>query len=344
MNLKKILLLLFLLLLIGGGIVGYSFYSHIYHPNTLANGALYIKTSSDLEQVMAELKPLLDNVNAFEWVARKKNYHNLIKPGKYEIVEGMNNNDLVDLLRSGEQVPVKVSFNNQDTLEKLAGRIALQIEADSTALLSVFQDQEFMIANGFRTQTALAMYVPNTYEFYWNTNAEDFRERMLVEYQRFWNPERLAKAEKQKLTPLEVVTLASIVQKETALVEERPIVAQLYLNRLNSGWPLQADPTIIFAMNQNRSEKMVIRRVLNKDLQIASPYNTYKYSGLPPGPIGMPDISSIEGVLDPQKHNYYYMCASVDAPGKHEFAESLQQHNRNAAKYQSWLNQQGIRR
>ena len=256
----------------------------------------------------------------------------------------MNNNELVNLLRSGKQTPVKLSFNNQDTFEKLAGRISQQIEADSVSLLKSFNNIDFIEKNGFNKNTAIGMYIPNTYEFFWNTSADAFRKKMLIEYKTFWNSSRLEKAKKQHLSPNEVITLASIVQKETAVVKERPIVAGLYLNRLHNKWPLQADPTIIFAIKKKLGEDTIIKRVLKKDLEIVSPYNTYKNIGLPPGPITMPDITSIESVLNAKNHDYFYMCASVTKIGEHEFAKSLSQHNRNAVKYQNWLNKQGVNR
>ncbi|HKJ06500.1 MAG TPA: endolytic transglycosylase MltG, partial [Flavobacteriaceae bacterium] len=282
--------------------------------------------------------------DSFTWVAKKKNYPNVIKPGKYKIDEGVNNNELINLLRSGKQTPVQLSFNNQDTLEKLAGRIASQIEADSTSLINTFKNSEFLAKNGFNNNTAIAMYLPNTYEFYWNTSAKAFQDRMLSEYERFWTENKKNKAKQQNLSPVEAITLASIVQKETSHVPERPKVAGLYLNRLNDNWPLQADPTVIFALKQVNGEDFEVKRVLNKDLSISSPYNTYLNTGLPPGPIGMPDVSSINAVLSPEKHSYYYMCASVEKIGTHEFASTLQQHNSNARKYQNWLNSQGVNR
>jgi len=247
-------------------------------------------------------------------------------------------------LRGGKQETVTLTFNNQDSFEKLAGRVASQIEADSIALVNIFLDVDFMTKSGFNSQTAIAMYIPNSYDFYWNTDAEKFRDKMLTEYRKFWTKERIDKAKKQDLTPLQAATLASIVQKETAVIAERKTVAGLYLNRLHDFWPLQADPTIIFALKQKYGQDKEYKRVLNKDLNIDSPYNTYANFGLPPGPIGMPDISSIEAVLQPEKHGYYYMCASVEKIGFHKFAKSLSQHNINAAAYQRWVSQQGIKR
>ena len=188
------------------------------------------------------------------------------------------------------------------------------------------------------------MYIPNKYEIYWNTSPEKLRAKMLSEYQKFWNENRTAKAKKLGLTKDQVITLASIVQKETAQISERPTVAGLYLNRYNDNWPLQADPTVIYALKEKHGHDKVFKRVLNKDLTINSKYNTYKHTGLPPSLIAMPDISAIDAVLNPEKHNYYYMCASVDNIGYHDFAKTLSQHNRNALKYQNWISKQGIKR
>jgi UPF0755 protein len=344
MNLKKLILLIISLLLIIIGFLGFNYYSKIYKPNTIQEGFLYIPTNSNFEEIEPLVRPFLKRVKPFVWVAKKKNYPNTIKPGKYLVTKGMNNNELINLLRSGKQTTVKLSFNNQDSFNKLAGRISEQIEADSISLLTAFNDANFIEENGFNKNTAIGMYIPNTYEFYWNTSAEAFRAKMLKEYNRFWNQNRKQKAQQLNLTKNEVITLASIVQKETSTVSERPMVAKLYLNRLQDKWPLQADPTIIFAYKLIHGEDAIIKRVLTKDLEINSPYNTYKNSGLPPGPIAMPDISSIDAVLNPANHDYYYMCASVTKIGTHEFAKTLAQHNRNATKYQKWLNTQGVNR
>tara|TARA_R110001583_G_scaffold58714_7_gene174846 strand:- start:5758 stop:6792 length:1035 start_codon:yes stop_codon:yes gene_type:complete len=344
MNLKRLILLIISLLIILGGFLAFNYYNKIYKPNTVKDGYLYIPTNSTFNEVENLVRPFLKRVKPFVWVANKKKYPNNIKSGKYHIKEGMSNNDLVNLLRSGKQTIVKVSFNNQDTFEKLAARISEQIEADSISLLTSFKDEEFMNDNGFNNYTAIGMYIPNTYEFYWNTSADSFRKKMLNEYDKFWNNSRLEKAKKLNLTKNEVITLASIVQKETASTSERPMVAGLYLNRLRDKWPLQADPTIIFALKRKLGEQTIIKRVLTKDLEIISPYNTYKNSGLPPGPIAMPDISSLEAVLNPAKHEFYYMCASITTIGKHEFAKTLAQHNKNAVEYQIWLNKQGVNR
>lgn len=344
MNLKRLFLFIFSLAFIIGGVLAYNFYGKIYKPNTTKEGFLYIPTNSNFEEVENLVRPFLKRVKPFVWVAKKKNYPNTIKPGKYIITKGLNNNELINLLRSGKQTTVKLSFNNQDTFEKLAGRIAEQIEADSISLLKTLINPTFITEAGFNENNAIGMYIPNTYEFYWNTSAEEFRNKMLNEYHKFWNTSRIEKAKTLNLSKDEVITLASIVQKETASVSERPMVSRLYLNRLKDNWPLQADPTIIFALKNKLGNDTIIKRVLTKDLQINSPYNTYINSGLPPGPIAMPDISSIDAVLNPAIHEYYYMCASITTIGKHEFAKTLAQHNKNAFKYQSWLSKQGVNR
>jgi len=344
MNLKKLFLLIFVLLIIVGGVLGFNFYNKIYKANTTQEGFLYIPTNSDFKDVESLVRPFLKRVKPFVWVAKRKNYPNIIKPGKYGIEKGMNNNELVNLIRSGKQITVKVSFNNQDTFEKLAGRISEQIEADSITLLNTFTNIDFNKNAGFNENNGIAMYIPNSYEFYWNTSADGFRKKMQKEYARFWTKDRIQKAAKLKLSQIEVITLASIVQKETSNIAERPTVAGLYLNRLKNKWPLQADPTIIFALKQQLGNDVVIKRVLTKDLNIDSTYNTYKNLGLPPGPIAMPDISSIDAVLNAEKHNYFYMCASTTDIGKHKFAKTLSQHNKNARIYQNWLSKQGVNR
>lgn len=324
--------------------VGYSFYAKIFSNNVKEDSIIYIPTNATIEDLQTLLKDKLIAVDDFIWVAKKKKYTENIKPGKYAIKSGMNSNDLINHLRQGKQIPVKLTFNNQHCLEDLAGRISSQIEADSLSLLNVFKDISFLEKHGFNKATAIGMYIPNSYQVYWNTSPENFQKRMLAEYNSFWNQNRISKAQQQKLSIEQVISLASIVQKETATTKERPIVAGLYLNRFHKKWPLQADPTIIFAIKEKYGQDTVIKRVLNKDLKIDSPYNTYKNTGIPPGPIAMPDISSIDAVLNPAKHNYFYMCASIEKIGTHAFAKSLRQHNRNARKYQRWLSNLGVNR
>ena len=326
-------------------IVGYSFYAKIFHANVKKSGTVYIPSNSNIDDLKNILAPKLNDVDDFIWVAKKKKYHLNIKAGKYSITEGMSTNDLINYLRLGKQNPVKLTFNNQHSLEALAGRISKQIEADSIAIFNAMTDEGFLKTNGFNEGTAISMYIPNSYQVYWNTSAEQFRTRMLKEYNSFWNQNRISKAQQQNLTIEEVSILASIVQQECqSNISERAMVAGLYLNRYHKKWPLEADPTIIFALKKENGQDYMVKRVLYKDLKIDSPYNTYKNRGIPPGPICMPDISSIEAVLNPVEHNYFFMCASVERFGSHAFAKSLRQHNRNAKKYQKWISKLGVNR
>lgn len=344
MKIKKIIVSTITILIIIGCIIAYKYFSKIYVPNVIENSAVFIPTNATFDEVSKIIHPYVNNSKSFDWVAHRKNYPNVIKAGKYLIKKGMNNNDLVNLLRSGKQSPITLTFNNQDTLEKLAGRIAEQIEADSSDILMTVLDTVFLGKNNFNKRDILGMFIPNSYEVYWNTSAVQFRDRMLKEYANFWNSSRRTKAKALNLSEKEVITLASIVQKETAKVSERSTVAGLYLNRLRDRWALQADPTIIFALKQQNGQDYEVKRVLNEDLNIDSPYNTYKNTGLPPSLIAMPDISSTDAVLNPKNHEYYYMCASVTNIGSHEFAKTLSQHNINASKYQRWVSKQGINR
>ncbi|WP_299709770.1 endolytic transglycosylase MltG [uncultured Tenacibaculum sp.] len=325
------------------GVVGYSFYQKIFAPAVIKKGTVYIPSNGSMDDLTKLITDFVEKTDDFNWVAEKKKFTKP-KGGKYTLKKGMSMNDLVNLFRSGNQTPVKVTFNNQDSLEKLAGRIAQQIEADSTTLLKAFKDSDFLKKNNFTEVSALGMYIPNQYEFYWNTSAEKFRNKMLSYYNKFWNASRIEKAKQHGLTKEQVITLASIVQKETAQIVERPKVAGLYLNRYKNNWPLEADPTIIYALKQKHGQDFIVKRVLFKDLEIKSPYNTYKNAGLPPTLIAMPDISAIDAVLSPEKHDYFFMCASIEKIGFHDFAKTLSQHNRNAAKYQRWINNQGIKR
>ncbi|MFK8059690.1 MAG: endolytic transglycosylase MltG [Polaribacter sp.] len=341
MGKKTIYVLLFFILL--GGILGYNYYQKIFGKAITKETVLFVNSSDSLVDIKNRIADFSKNPNTFLWVAAKKDFSKP-KTGRYILKEGMSNNDVINMLRSGRQTPLKIAFNNQDTLEKLVGRLAQQIEADSISLFTSFTDKEFLSKNNLTKKSVLQIFTPNTYEFYWTVSPEKFRTKMLVSYKRFWNENRLKKAAALNLSKDEVITLASIVQKETAQNVERPIVAGLYLNRLKKGMPLQADPTIIYCVKEVKGQDYVVKRVLTADLEINSPYNTYKNRGLPPTLIAMPDISAIDGVLNAQKHNYYYMCVNVDKLGFHSFAKSLTQHNRNAAKYHKWLNKQRINR
>ena len=342
---KWTVLLVLVILLIFTLAFGYWLYRSIMSPNVkTADGKeveLFIPTGSDYEQVQSLIKKagFLVNENSFDWIAKKKEYPENIHPGRYIVKDGMNNNRLVNMLRGGLQSPVKVTFNNMRNVDQLAGRIASQIEADSSSLAQKLHDQEYIHQLGFNNYTIPALFLPDTYEFYWNTDAEGFVNRMFQEYHKFWTEERKQQAQAKGLTPIQVSTLASIVNKETNMSDEMPRVAGVYLNRLKSNWLLQADPTLIFAWDDYS-----IRRVLDYHKQIESPYNTYKYPGLPPGPICIPSIAAIKAVLNAEDHHYYYFCAKEDFSGYHNFAKTLAEHNNNAAKYQQALNQRGIKK
>lgn len=347
MYIKKILVAASVVGLIILGGVSIYIYNTIFSPNTSFDTkikSVYISTGSSLQEVVNQLHPHLKDTEDFITVAKKKGYGNNIKPGHFVLKQDMNNNEIVNTLRS-RNIPIKVSFNNQHRLENLAGRVGEQIEADSLEILTAMLSKSFLDSMEVSPLASMKYYIPNTYELYWNTSGEQFRDRMVKYFNEFWNKQRMNKAEKLNLTPQEVMSLAAIVQKETAKVVERPKVAGVYLNRLRRGMKLQADPTVIFAIqNQNKDFDTPIKRVLYKDLELDSPYNTYKYTGLPPGLIAMPDISSIDAVLNAESHDYLYFAADTEKPGYHKFAKTLAQHNRNARAYQNWVNKQKIYR
>ena len=347
MYIKKILFVIVGIGLVVGGAFAYMVYNAVFSPNTaFSNDVAYVYVASNdtYAEVEESLEPLIEDMSTFKKVANQKGYTTNVKAGKYAIKKGANNNEIVNSLRSGN-IPITLSFNNQETVALLAGRVAQQIEADSLSLLAAFNDAAFLKENGFNEATKLAMYIPNSYEFFWNTSASSFRDRMLKEYKRFWNADRLAKAKKLGMSPTEVIALASIVHKETAKVDERPRVAGVYLNRMRRNMLLQADPTVIYALKLHHGDfNKVYKRVLYKDLELDSPYNTYKYIGLPPGPIAMPDISAVDAVLNSEKHDYLYFVANVENFGYHKFAKTLAQHNRNKEQYIRWVNQQNIKR
>lgn len=345
MYIKKILWVIAILGLIVAAFFANFVYKAMLKPNTAFNNEkayVYISSKDNYEDVRSQLKPLLKDIESFDDLAEQKKYVSNIKAGRFVIKKDMTNNDIINSIRSNN-VPVKVSFNNQNSLEKLAGRVSKQIEADSLSLLSAMKNAEFLSKNNFNEATALGMYLPNSYEFFWNITAEKFTERMLKEYKRFWNDSRLQKAHDIGLSPTQVITLASLVYEESKQATEQPRIAGLYINRLKMGMPLDSDPTLKFAAYQLPEYKnKVIKRVLNIHKEIDSPYNTYKNRGLPPGLITMPDLSAIKAVLNYEKHKYIFMCADAERLGYHKFAKTLAQHNRNARAYHNYLSSQGI--
>jgi len=348
-NRKKKLFKIILIFIISDFIVGlvltYLAYNTIFKSNVKIENTdfvyIYIPTGADYEQVCDSLyaKNIIIDKSSFEWVARQKNYPKKVKSGKYKIVNNLTNNNLVDLLRSGNQEPVKVIFNNIRIKEDLAGKISAQLETDSLSVLNLLYNEQFLDSLGFTTENVLAMFIPNTYEFYWNTSAKQLIKKMYAEYSKFWNEDRIAKARKISLSKLQVSVLASIVQAEQAEhTDEQPIIAGLYINRLNKGMALESDPTLVYACGD-----FTIKRVLNKHKEIDSPFNTYKHTGLPPAPINLPEISALDAVLNYQTTDYIFMCAKEDFSGYHNFSTTNAQHEIYARKYQNALDKLGIK-
>ena len=337
-RIRRIIVIVFGLLIVIALVIGYRLFQTVMKPSVRTpdgkSFSLYVPTGASYDQVLDSLKrhDLIGDLHGFEWLAQKKSYPEHIHPGHYLLKNGMSNNQLINMLTGGLQTPVKVTFNNMRDVKMLAGRISQQIEADSFSIVSLLSNPDSLNTMGFNTKTIPALFLPNTYEFYWNTSAKKFVDKMHQEYDKFWNAERLDKAKAVGLTPIQVSTLASIVDKETNKTDEMARIAGVYLNRLRDGWLLQADPTLVFAVGD-----FELKRVLNIHKEVESPYNTYKYAGLPPGPICIPSLASINAVLNPEKHNYYYFCAKEDFSGYHNFAKTLSEHTRNAERYQRAL-------
>ena len=339
----KTIFLVVIVLIVLSGLIGFNYYNKIFANNTRLKSDetfyLYISSMSKFSDISDSLTKhqILKDIDSFFWLANKKQFKN-IKSGRYEIKGKMSNNDIINRLRSGDQKPLKVTFNNIRTKQELASKISKQLELDSADLLSLLNDNSFLKPYKFNSQTVIAMFIPNTYEFYWNVSAKAFFKKMYKEYTKFWNDKRITKAKRMNMSPLEVSTLASIVQAEQSRhKDEKAKVAGLYINRLKKGMLLQSDPTVVYAIGD-----FSIRRVLNKDKEIDSPYNTYKYVGLPPAPINLPEISSIEAVLNYEKHHYIFMCAKEDFSGYHNFAKTHAQHMMYARRYQTALNKKKI--
>lgn len=336
--------LVFILLFIAAAFIAYSYYQKIYQSVASVdnnNQYLFVEegwSRSDLVEHLFKEKIIIDT-SSFIWVANQKKF---LKPkaGKYRLENGMSNNGLVNLFRSGNQEAVQLTFNSIRTFEDLASKVGNQIAADSLELMAAFNSKDIAQQYGFNSTTFLSMFIPNTYELYWHTSAEGFIKRMAQEYKKFWNEERKSKANRLNLSQSEVAILASIVQAEQmSKPDERPKVAGLYINRLRKGIRLQSDPTLIYILGD-----FSIRRVHNADKKLDSPYNTYIHSGLPPGPINLPERSSLNAVLDYESHKYLYMCAKADFSGYHNFSRTLSQHNIYAAQYRRELNKRKIMR
>jgi len=339
-GLKKGLIFALTGLFVTGGLALLGAYLVMFAPNVQKDGILLIPTGSTYQDVQDSLKKhdFLKSSANFDIWQRLKSYQNHIKPGRYELRKGMTNKQLVDILRSGQQTPIRLTFNNIRTLDQLAGRVSVVLETDSASLMTAFLDSEFLKKHQLSKYTVKAIFIPNTYELWWNTSASQFVERMRVEHERFWNQERRKKAEARNLTPIEVSILASIVQEETKKNDEKPLVASVYLNRLRRGMLLQADPTVKYGFGD-----FELRRILFVHLRHDSPFNTYMYKGLPPGPICFPSIISLDAVLNAPSTEYLFMCARPDFSGYHAFAKTHAEHTQNARRYHEFLNRNRIR-
>jgi len=301
---------------------------------------LYIDNETNFDHLFQFLKDSVEskNVELFAIAAEILEYPDNMKTGRYAITPGMKSMELLNKLRRGQQTPVRITFNNVRFLDDLAQRLDVQLMFTAEDITTRLADPAYCDSLGFNTETIRAMFIPNTYEVYWNISPDHFLTRMKKEYETFWNEEKRAKAESIGLTPVEVAILASIVEEETAVLDEYPVVAGLYINRLHRGMLLQADPTVKYAAGD-----FMLQRILYAHLEIDSPYNTYIYAGLPPGPLRIPTIQGLNAVLNYAKHNYLYMVAKADFSGRHNFATTLTEHNRNANQYRAELNRRNIR-
>lgn len=336
----KIILAIFLLLLVIGGYFGLNIYKTYLAANVSGSEKyIYIKTGATYDEFLNSLesKGTLKNLATFKAAAGKMNLANSLKPGRYAVKSGMSNRVLINKLKSGNQDAVSLKFQNIRKKENFAAYLAKNMEADSLAFINMLDSSALVEKHGFNTENVYTMFIPNTYDVYWNISPEEFFEKMLKQYDKFWTSERKQKAAKLNLSPIQVSILASIVDAEALYDKEMPIIAGLYLNRLNRGILLQADPTVIFA-----NDDFTVKRVTNALLAVNSKYNTYKYTGLPPGPIMMPSINAIDAVLNREQNNFIYMCAKEDFSGYHNFAETVQEHNNNAKKYRDALNKRNI--
>lgn len=337
---KRILVFVIIIMALVAVMGGIGYY-YVFSPNTVVtdDGILYIRDSNSVVQVFETLRSrgYIKNPNTLSSVAKLKKFSSSVKSGKYKIRDGMNNNELVNMFRVGNQVPVHFTFNNMRTIEEFANEAQEELAVSKDELMALLTDSDVLAELGFNSNTILAMFIPNTYEIYWNIPAMDLLKRMKKEYARFWNENRMAKAREIGLSPEEVITLASIIEEETVKAEEYPVIAGVYMNRLNKGIKLDACPTLKFVLGD-----FTISRILDRHMQIDSPYNTYMYAGLPPGPIRMASIKVIDSVLNYQKHDYLFFCAKSDFSGYHNFSRTLRQHNAYAREYHRELNKRKI--
>ena len=336
MRRKLIIGLCILVVLLAG--IGIYLRNGFYGNCVLERRSLYVRSGSEYRTLEDSLDAAIAHTAFFRFYARHIELDRSFKPGHYVLEPGMNIVQVARMLKLGLQTPVRVTINNVRTPAQLAGKLARQIEADSATIVGALTDPATARKAGFDSVTLFSMFIPDTYEFYWTVSPAQFIERMRREYDRFWTPQRDAKRQRSGLSRLEVMTLASIVYEETRQSDEMPRIAGVYINRLRKGWPLQADPTVKYAL-----QEFGLRRILHRHLKYPSPYNTYINKGLPPSPICMPGRNAIEAVLEFERHDYMFFCARPTFDGYHNFARTLREHNANARAYSAELNRRKIR-
>lgn len=338
---KRIILLLSAVMLLAGGATVFYIYRQLTTPvSTCADYRIFITSSDNQNSVLTSIRNSDPEARTkvLDYLLKQRDYNGHIRTGCYTIPQGATPKQIANILASGAQTPVRLTINSTRTVSQMARAISNQIMIDSAQVASRLNSPTLLDSLGYTPATVFCMIVPNTYEVYWNISADALIKRLVKERDRFWNAQRQAKAKEIGLSEQQVVTLASIIEEETAMSDELSIVAGLYMNRLHKNMLLQADPTVIFALGGERP-----KRVLKVHLEVDSPYNTYKYPGLPPAPIRFVSTRSIDAVLNYARHNYLYMCAKEDFSGYHNFTSSLSQHNANAARYQRALRNAGIR-
>jgi UPF0755 protein len=339
---RKFIITLAVIIIIISGAAELFYYSRYFAPNVTGNQEyLFIRTGATYNDVYKTIrdKGIVKDTSSFNSAAQGMHYTTRVKPGRYHMHEGMNNRRLINMLASGAQEAVTLSFHNLRQKTDFAGFVSKKLEADSASILRLLDSSQFVEKYGFTTDNVYSMFIPNTYQVYWNTSPEKFFKRMYANYEKFWTPERKQEAAAINLSPVQVSVLASLVDAEALHDDEMPTIAGLYLNRLKKGMKLESDPTIIFAMNDFN-----IRRVLKRYLSYNSPYNTYLHTGLPPGPVMMPSVNALDAVLNYKKSDYIYMCAKEDFSGYHNFATNMADHLANAHKYQKALDERNIKK
>jgi UPF0755 protein len=301
---------------------------------------LYIDSDDTADSVFAKLEPVANgsSLTGLRTLARHYDYDKNIRTGRYAIEPEQNTIHVFRMLKNGRQKPMMLTIPECRTMEQMAARLSTKIMIDSTEIIRALTSNETCEKLGYDTCTIACAFVPNTYEVYWDISVDKLLLRMVTEHEKFWNTERKQKAHTIGLEPNEVSTLASIIDEETANNDEKPMIAGMYLNRLKSGMPLQADPTVKFALKD-----FALKRIYHNHLEVESPYNTYKHTGLPPGPIKVASIKGIDAVLNRVNHHYLYMCAKEDFSGTHNFAVTYQEHLKNAARYTKALNERNIK-